>query len=434
MAGPQILRWQWSSSPAIRAEQAGMLARAFLDEGLADELRDEARLVLTSLLEDPSELVRRTLAEHFANSDKVPHYMVHILAEDQQDIAAIVLARSPLLTDAELIDCAATSETFGQKAIALRTHVSPAVAAALAEIGTVEVLISLAGNPGAELLDSTLHRMIERHGRHKELREALLARPNLSPAIRSFLAGAAAVALAADLIENDGLTKEKAEILACDARDRSNLRLAIETSYEQRAARAFVTYLRKSGQLTAGLLLRGLFCGHKELLELALCELTGWPRARVTSHLAAAQSAGFATLYQRAKMPEPLLPAFVAGLQALTDLRLGNPVEMQLQMPLIHRALEACLSKNASHQDPVIASLRHLEAEAACEEARAFHSLLIAPPKEGQAMAGLLPLLPGASNEAEVILIGKRESAEDLAVLADIKIDFEALAAAIAAA
>jgi len=46
--------------------------------------------------------------------------MVLTLAGDHSDIAAIVLSRSPLLSDAELVDCAATSDSFAQSAIALR--------------------------------------------------------------------------------------------------------------------------------------------------------------------------------------------------------------------------------------------------------------------------------------------------------------------------
>ncbi len=84
---------------------------------------------------DSSPLVRRALAENFASAANAPHYMVLTLAGDQSDIAAIVLARSPLLSDAELVECAATADAFGQSAIALRPWVPAPVAAALAEIG-----------------------------------------------------------------------------------------------------------------------------------------------------------------------------------------------------------------------------------------------------------------------------------------------------------
>ena len=182
MAARRFLEWAWTASPVERAEGAGMLARAFL----YGDLREEAKLVLTGLLDDSSPLVRRALAENFASVATAPHYMVLTLAGDHSDIAAIVHSRSPLLSDA------ATSDAFAQSAIALRPSVSAPVAAALSEVGCCEALISLAVNPGAELLEFSIRRMIERHGHDADLRAALLARPNLPAAIRSDLAGAAA--------------------------------------------------------------------------------------------------------------------------------------------------------------------------------------------------------------------------------------------------
>jgi len=225
MLARKFLEWVKSASPVARADAAGALARAFLYDGLAKCEGEEARLVLTGLLDDPSPLVRRALAENFASDANVPHYLVLTLAEDNPDIAAIVLARSPLFSDAELVDFAATADAFVQSAIALRPSVSAPVTAALAEVGACEALIALAVNPGAELLDFSIRRIIERHGHDASLRAALLTRPNLSAALRSDLAGGAAKALAARLTGDAGLLPEKAERLTRDARERANIYL-----------------------------------------------------------------------------------------------------------------------------------------------------------------------------------------------------------------
>ena len=63
---------------------------------------------------------------------------------------------SPLLSDAELVECAATADAFAQSAIALRPWVSAQVAAALAEVGARKALITLAVNPGADLLEFSM--------------------------------------------------------------------------------------------------------------------------------------------------------------------------------------------------------------------------------------------------------------------------------------
>ncbi len=178
MAVEKFLHWARTASPSELAEGAGALARAFLYGDLPEPEREEARLTLTGLLDDSLPLVRRALAESFASAANVPHYMVLTLANDSSDVSAIVLARSPLLSVAELVECAATADAFAQSAIALRPWVSAQVAAALVEVGARKALITLAVNPGAELLEFSIRRMIERYGHDPDLRAALLARPN----------------------------------------------------------------------------------------------------------------------------------------------------------------------------------------------------------------------------------------------------------------
>lgn len=228
MLARKFLEWEKTASPAARASAAVALARAFLYGGLSACEGDEVRLVLTGLLDDPSPLVRRALAETLASDVHVPHYMVLTLAGDSADIAAIVLGRSPLFSDAELIDFAAAANGFVQTAIALRPFVSAPVAAALAETGACVALRALAVNPGATLLDFSIRRMIERHGHDAGLRAALLTRPDLPAALRSDLAGGAAKALAMRLTGAAGLPPEEAARLTRDAREKANVQIAAE--------------------------------------------------------------------------------------------------------------------------------------------------------------------------------------------------------------
>jgi uncharacterized protein (DUF2336 family) len=370
MAVRQFLQCTRTASPSESAEAAGALARAFLSGELPEPEREDARLTLTGLLDDSSPLVRRALAESFACAANVPHYMVLTLANDSSDVAAIVLACSPLLSDAELVECAATADSFAQSAIALRPWVSAPVAAALAEVGARKALISLAANPGAELLEFSVRRMIERCGHDPDLRAALLARPNLPASLRSDLAGAAAKALAARVTEGARLTPERTRCLTREAREKANVKIAAETTGEANEMLNFVAHLRRSGQLTAGLLLRALLCGNKHLLETALCELSGLPMPRVMGLVAESKSAAFAALYRRAHMPERLLPAFIAGLEAVAKSRCGGPMNARLQGPIVASVLHACASFNHGELDQLIAALHRLEAEAARNEAR----------------------------------------------------------------
>ena len=65
------------------------------------------------LLDDPSPLVRRALADALAASQSAPPAIVIALAADQPQIAAPVYALSPLFVDADLVDAVATGGAAG---------------------------------------------------------------------------------------------------------------------------------------------------------------------------------------------------------------------------------------------------------------------------------------------------------------------------------
>src|SRR6516164_8253077 len=106
-------------------------ARLFVSDLTADELAPAEGLML-KLLDDPSPLVRRSLADALAPSPAAPAPVIIALASDQPQIAAPIYALSPLLIDADLVDGVATGGDAVQAAIASRA-VLPA-AAALAEL------------------------------------------------------------------------------------------------------------------------------------------------------------------------------------------------------------------------------------------------------------------------------------------------------------
>ncbi|MCI0599009.1 MAG: DUF2336 domain-containing protein [Beijerinckiaceae bacterium] len=424
MAIQEFLQWVPSASPVALAEGADKLAHAFVYGGLQEPEREDARQALTLLLDHASPLIRRALAENFAGAANVPHYMVHTLANDASDVAAIVLASSPQLSDAELVDCVAKADAFAQSAIALRPRVSPPVAAALAEVGALEALIALAINPGAELMEFSIRRMIDRYGHDEDLRAALLARPELPASLRCDLTVLAAGVIAARQAQRTGLPQEKVACLTRDARERAIITTAAEAAADTREMLTLVAHLRRTRQLTAGLLLRGLLCGNKYLLEVALCDLTGVAMPRVAGLGAESRGAGFAALYRKARMPQSLLPAFRAGLEAAEKSGCGGPMTTRLQKPIIDSVLCACASINDGGLDHIIAALHRLEAEAAREEARDFRRALAPAPPALRAFGRPRTLPPAAAPDIDA----------RPAHAASITIDLEALEAELLAA
>ena len=113
--------------------------------------------------------------------------MVHALVNDQPDIAMLVLERSPLLLDSDLVDALAVGGADVQSAIARRETLPRSVAAAIAEVGSAEACLTLIENSGAEIAAFSLDRIVERFGHLAAIRESLLAWPELPAAIRQQL-------------------------------------------------------------------------------------------------------------------------------------------------------------------------------------------------------------------------------------------------------
>src|ERR1700691_5714638 len=157
----QFLHWVRTASAGERAEATGALARAYLYSDLSADEREAAEGAMITLVDDPSPLVRQTLAEALAASPDAPHAVMHALASDQADIAAVVLERSPLFIDAELVDLVATGDRSLQAAIAARAPLQCAVAAAIAEVGAAEACLIAIENPGAEIAPCSIDRIVE---------------------------------------------------------------------------------------------------------------------------------------------------------------------------------------------------------------------------------------------------------------------------------
>lgn len=388
----RFLQWARTAPASQRADAANALARAYLVSDLSEDEREAARLALTGLLDDPSPLVRRAMAEAFAAAPEAPHEIVLGLADDQSDIAAIVLCRSPVLSDSDLIDCAAIGDATAQSAIALRPRLSANVAAAIAEVGAREALVALAVNPGADLPEFSMRRMIERFGGDGELREALLSQPGLPASLRADLVAATAESLSAFVKERAWISAERASRVRREACEQAHVIIAA-TSDEESGASKLVAHLRVCGQLTASLLLRALLSGNSGLLEAALAELAGLPLARVSGLVRDWRSAGFAALYHRAGLPEVLLPAFRAAIEALAAVDMGEESGAALSRQRIERVLTACKAANGGELDKLLAVLRRFDAEAAREAARGFSAAV--PQEDAEVlMLAETPMLP----------------------------------------
>lgn len=374
----QFLQWVRQAPPGERAEATSALARAYLYSDLSADDLAAAEGAMVMLLDDPSPLVRRALAEVFASAQKAPRVVVHALALDQTDVALPVLSRSPLLVEDDLVDLVATGHTEVQIAIAGRVLLPRALAAAIAEVGTAEACLTLLENTDADIATFSLGRIVERFGHLAPVRENLLTRDDLPMAMRQTLLSMLSKALAGFVAARQWLGPEHAEYATKEACEKATVALAADTPYEE--VGALVQHLRESGQLTAGMILRALLSGNVVLFEESLAELSGLPIDRVTGYIHDKNISGFRALYEKAGLPDVAYPAFREALAAIRDgVLLGEQGgASRLKRRMVERVLSVCSYERCEDAASLLALLRRFAVEAAREEARLFCDDLVA--------------------------------------------------------
>jgi uncharacterized protein (DUF2336 family) len=374
-----FLRWLNCAPASDRAEAAGALARAYLCSDLEADAIAAAEDVMLKLVDDQSPLVRRALADALAASSIAPPVVIMALAADQPQIAAPVYALSPLLVDADLLDAVATGGEMIQVAIASRALLPSVVAAAIAELGAAQACLILAENHAADIAPSAIERMAERFGEDAAIREALLARDDLTAATRQNLVTKVSETIAGFVVGRSWLEADRARRITREACDKATVTIAAESSKKE--LRPLIRHLCDSGQLTTGLMLRALLSGNLALFEEGLAELSGMPVRRVCGLVRERFGAGLPALLEKAQLPPSTHVAFKEAIAAMRDGFVHNAEgTARLQRRMIERILTRYEDADVGEIASLLTLLRRFATEAARDEARLFCDELAAEP------------------------------------------------------
>jgi uncharacterized protein (DUF2336 family) len=381
-----FLQWIRTAPASDRAEATSALARAYLYSDLSpDDLR-AAEGAMLMLLDDPSPLVRRSLADALAASPDAPPAIVLALAADQPQIAAPVYALSPLFVDADLVDAVATGGAAIQAAISSRAALPCSVGAAIAEVGTAESCLILVENFDADIAPFSIDRIVERFGHLAAVRESLLARDDIPAATRQTLVIKLSKTLAGFVAGRAWLDTDHAQRVAREACEKATVTIAADAP--QTELGPLIRHLSASGQLTAGLILRALLSGNIVLFEEALSELADMPVTRVSGLIHDRGASGLRALFEKAQLPPSTYPAFKEAIEAMREGFLLEPGGVtRLKRRMIERVLTRCENEDLDELAPLLTLLRRFATEAAREEARLFCDELVAADFDGQSAA-----------------------------------------------
>ncbi len=298
MVVSHFLKWIGTARVLERAAAANALARAFVNRELPFEDRCAAEAALTLLLDDPSSKVRQAMAEALSLSPHAPPQVISALASDQPEVACLVLARSPLLTDNDLIDRVASGLTATQALIARRPKVSMAVAAAIAEVGEAAACEALLRNSGADIASMSFRRIAERHGHLAMVREAMIHDPRLPSDCRHTLLVKLGDALKQSPLVSALMGPVRAERVMRDACAKASLTVIDGTRSHEHAA--LVEHLRLRGDMTAGFLIRTVAYGKIDFFGSAMVALSQHAESRVRALLAGGSDVAVCALLRSA--------------------------------------------------------------------------------------------------------------------------------------
>jgi uncharacterized protein (DUF2336 family) len=371
MVVAHFIKWLATARVLERAAAAGALARAYINAELPFEDRCAAEAALTLLLDDPSSKVRLALADVLSMSRHAPMQIISALAADQPEVAALILARSPLLTDADLIDRVASGAATTQRLIAARPSVSMALSAAVAEVGEVDACMALLNNPSANIASLSFRRMAERHGDVAPLRETLLRDTRLPSDCRHMLLVKLGNALKAAPLVVAMMGAARAEHVTREACVRASLTLIDNTHSGEFAA--LIEHLRIRGDLTASFLIRAVAHGKIDFFGSVLVALTAQSEARVRALLAGGRDVALSSLFRRAGLSATVYAVILRALKIWREVANGKRVAGAQEVTwLMLREL------GEKAQDSDLASLlKSIHLDALRENARG-HALAIA--------------------------------------------------------
>jgi uncharacterized protein (DUF2336 family) len=329
-----FLKWVAGARVAERAAAASALARAYISCDLSFEDRCAAEAALTLLLDDPSAKVRQSMAEALSMSRRAPVQIVTALAADQPDVAALVLGRSPLLTDADLIERIAAGRRQTHVLIAGRPLVSMGLAAAIAEIGEPEACVALIANGGADIASLSFRRIAERHGHLAGVREALIADPRLPADCRHMLLVKVSEALQNSPLLLALMGRTGAERMLRDACVKASIKLLDNVPTGEHEA--LVGHLRLRGELTTGFIVRAVAHGKVDFFGSALVLLTGQSERRVRGLLSNGHDSALRALLRCAGLPAvavaPILRAIGIWREVANGRRMAGVQEVSWAM------------------------------------------------------------------------------------------------------
>jgi uncharacterized protein (DUF2336 family) len=304
-------------SASKRVETARKIAIEFSQAALTATQRRLAEDIFRLMVKDAEIRVREALADNLKSSPLVPRDVAMTMAHDVGSVALPVLQYSDVLTDEDLLAIIHLQDTDKQVAIASRASVSEIVSEAIVETEKEEVVTRLVANPGADISDGSLGRVVEALGDREAVQQAMVSRPRLPVTVVERLVTLVSEHLKAEIAQRFDLPADTMTDLILQIRERAILSLSSESSDGD--LHQLVRQLKANGRLTPSIVLRALCMGDLAFFEAAMAELAGISILNARELIHDAGKRGLKALFDRASLPRSYFPAIRAAIDVTAE-------------------------------------------------------------------------------------------------------------------
>ena len=292
-----------AKSTTPEARERLLIAIAELCRSDAECARPEIQTLLRDLFLDlvssAEQAIRLRLSKTLADVAWAPHQLITLLARDHIEIARPVVAKSPVLTDGDLIRLLLEASVEHRIEVARRPALGADVSAVIVEQAEPDVVTALASNPTAQIREGDISRLVDLSERVASLRAPMARHPGLNVELAALLYGWVGETLRNAIVARfpiDALALQRAvSETVQDVRSDLGLSLSADPAERERSIdraameRRVVDKLEAAGQLRPGVLVRALNEGKLGLFMTALAALAGVSTEDVRSALDAEQ-------------------------------------------------------------------------------------------------------------------------------------------------
>lgn len=309
-------------SEEVRTRTAVKVSTHFRNNKLTDGEREMAEEIFRLLVNDTDVRVREALSEVLAKAPGVPRDVALALAHDVSTVSLPVIRSSDMLTDEDLLRLISDNDTEKKIAVADREGLSENVADALVSVGDKFVVSRVVKNDSAKISPPTLQTALDRFGETDIVRNAVLSRPRVPPAITAALINIVSDNILQVIAGKPRISQSVLMDMVMYAREQ--MLISVSADSDESQLWELVTKLHERGRLTPSIILRAICMGDLQFFETAITVQTGLPIDNVVRLIYDPGSLGIQAICKKAGLPDTSHIAVVAALKIASERELAG--------------------------------------------------------------------------------------------------------------